>query len=94
VPYEKIRFTPWDKISESARGNFGPIYEAAYQHYVHRKGLEMHFTKQVIEADKVTLVARRGPGPYRPETSTPNAGICWGTLMMYNGDEDPQAVKH
>lgn len=84
-------------ISPSGRGYVSPLYEAAYQHYVFRKGLEMPFTKEVILSPhiKLGIAPHRngGNGPYRPETMTPNGGICWGTLTMFKGDEDPQAVK-
>lgn len=35
-------------ISALARGEFRPIYEKVYQHYVHRRSLDMPFTRQVI----------------------------------------------
>jgi len=37
------------KISPKGRGNFGMIWERAFHHYHHRRGLEMPFTKQVLE---------------------------------------------
>ena len=45
VPYEGK-----GKISTKGRGQFAPIWEAPYQHYVIRRGLEMPFTKQIIES--------------------------------------------
>jgi len=47
----------------------------------------MPYTKQVIFRNNVGVNGRnRGaPGPYRPEGSTPNCGICWGTLTMFQG---------
>ena len=87
---------PWEgagKISEKARGDFAPIWETAYQHYVYRKGLEMPFTKQIIFSNDLHMGGRgkNSPkGPYRPEGSYA-AGICWGTFTMFKGAEDPQA---
>lgn len=94
VPFDPAMPGSKGAISSQGRDKFSPIYEAVYQHYVYRKGLQMPFTKQIIFADEVSLVARRALGPYRPETMTPNAGICWGTLTMFKGAEDPQAAKH
>ncbi len=37
------------KISPVARGAFRPIYEKVYQHYVFGKGLQMPFTRQVLQ---------------------------------------------
>jgi hypothetical protein len=36
-------------ISESGRGNFRPVYEKVYHHYHDRLGLEMKYTKMVID---------------------------------------------
>ena len=93
VPFDPTMPGSKSAISPQGRDIKSPIYEAVYQHYVYRKGLEMTFTKQIIFSDKVSLVNRRAPGPYRPEPSTPNCGICWGTLTMFKGAEDPQAAK-
>lgn len=68
-------------IGEKGRGSFAAIWEAPYQHYVYRKGLEMPYTKQILSS----------PG-HRPE-GTFTVGIDWGTFTMYKGDEDPQAAK-
>ncbi len=43
------KYSDWTKISTISRGNFIPVYEMVYNHYVRRKGLAMPFTKQVIE---------------------------------------------
>ena len=56
----------------------------------------MPFTKQVIFNNSVRVNGRNKdtPGSYRPEGSGLKTGICWGTLTMYKGAEDPQALKH
>jgi len=93
VPFEVIPGVQFTKISPDKRDQFAPIYEAVYQHYVNRKGLEMPYTKQIIFNNAVSLTQRKASGPYRPETSTPNAGICWGTLTMFKGPEKPAPAK-
>ena len=94
VPFDP-QFGQFKTISDQGRGLFTPIYEAAYQHYVYRKGLEMPFTKQVIFNGSVKVNGRNKntPGPYRNEGSSLNTGLCWGTLTMFKGEEDPQALK-
>ena len=84
-------------ISEDYRGMYAFIWEAPYQHYVYRKGMEMPFTRQVVLNNAVkTIGGGRDTGallPYRPEAHTTAFGIGWGTLTMYKGPEDPQAAK-
>jgi hypothetical protein len=58
-------------ISPKERGRFRPIYEKVYQYYVHRKGLEMPFTKQVIEKIR--------PEGWQADHES------WGTLLFYKG---------
>lgn len=43
------KYSDWTVISTKGRGNFIPIYEMVYRHYVSRKGLAMPYTKQVID---------------------------------------------
>jgi alpha-glucosidase len=43
------KYSNWTEISERARGQLRPIYEIVYNHYVHRKGLKMPYTEQVLE---------------------------------------------
>jgi len=94
VPFDPAMPGSMKAISPQGRGKMSPVYEAVYQHYVYRKGLAMPFTKQIIFNDKVTTVTRqRSEGAYRPEAATLNCGICWGTLTMFKGAEDPQAKK-
>lgn len=87
VPYEGNK-----KLGAKGRGTFLALWEAPYQHYVYRKGLEMPHVKRVIEAESVKTPWNRKDtqGPYRPEGSSPVA-IGWGTLTMFKGDEDPQS---
>ena len=92
VPFE-WQGGPWDakKISEKGRGEYVPIWETAYQHYVYRKGLQMPYTKRIINATNVKINGA-GMRPYRPEGGY-SVGISWGTFTMFKGDEDPEAVK-
>jgi len=43
------KYSNWTVISDKGRGNFIPIYEMVYNHYVRRKGLAMPYTEQVIK---------------------------------------------
>jgi hypothetical protein len=43
------KYSNWMKISNISRGRFIPVYEMLYNHYVHRKGLSMPYTAQVID---------------------------------------------
>jgi hypothetical protein len=43
------KYSDWTSISTINRGDFMPVYEMAYHHYVVRRGLSMPFTKKVIE---------------------------------------------
>ncbi|MGN1220476.1 MAG: glycoside hydrolase family 92, partial [Candidatus Cryptobacteroides sp.] len=43
------KYCNWPVISEQARGEFRPVYEMPYNHYVRRKGLSMPNTKEVID---------------------------------------------
>jgi hypothetical protein len=92
VPYAPSPIQKWMVISPADRGLFSPIWEAAYQHYALDKGLPMPYTKQIIEGTAVMDLGRKTPGNYRPEGSSPNTGICWGTLTMYKGPSDTQGT--
>ncbi len=60
----------YETIAEKGRGRFSPIFEKVYHHYHDRRGLEMPFTRQVI--DKI-----------RPEPEIgSNTHVPWGTLMF------------
>ena len=43
------KYSNWTTISSDRRGEFRPIYEEVYNHYVNRMGLSMPYTEQVIE---------------------------------------------
>lgn len=43
------KYCKWTVISPEKRGDFRPVYEMPYNHYVRRKGLSMPYTKEVID---------------------------------------------
>jgi hypothetical protein len=54
VPY--VKYKTWygktvygDAIGNGGRGRFSPIYERAYHHYHDRMGLEMPYTRRVVD---------------------------------------------
>jgi hypothetical protein len=63
------KYSNWTKISDIGRGNFIPIYEMAYNHYVLRKGLSMPYTFKVIEKIRPEGYDRDQP--------------AFGTLLFY-----------
>ena len=72
VPY--VQYITWygkpvfgDTISAEGRGVFAPVYEMVYRHYTGREGLDMPYTKRVL--DKIRN--QRAGKKYLP----------WGTLM-------------
>ena len=82
VPYQPYRSVEgrynYPAISPTGRGRFAPIYERAYHHYHDRRGMEMPFTKQVL--DKT-----------RPEGWQLHH-IPWSTLM-FAGLPEPSIAK-
>ena len=63
VPYEHYldrtgkygfggRYNPYDKISTKSRGSFQPIFEQPWNHYAHRRGLQMPWVEQVIDRQR------------------------------------------
>lgn len=92
VPFAPSPIQKWMAISPADRGLYSPIWEAAYQHYACDKGLPMPYTKQIVEGTSVLDLGRKTPGNYRPEGSSPNTGICWGTLTMYRGPSESQVA--
>ncbi|MFI3282191.1 MAG: alginate lyase family protein [Rikenellaceae bacterium] len=55
VPYKvwqdmtvKSKYSRWQTISQSNRGDWRDIYEMPYNHYVYRMGLEMPYTKELL----------------------------------------------
>ena len=63
-------YTP-EAISATARGQFRPIFEIAYNHYVVQKGLQMPWTLQVMQAT----------GPEAAPAGADNPG--YGSLFFY-----------
>ena len=98
---EDVPFEGEGGINNRMLGTFASIWEAPYQHYVYRKGLEMPYTKQIIFSKSIALLGRKQSpdwggepaGAYRPEGPLAS-GIGWGTFTMFKGWEDPQAVKN
>ena len=43
------KYCNWTKISTEKRGDFRPVFEMPYNHYVRRKGLAMPYTKMVLD---------------------------------------------
>jgi hypothetical protein len=78
---EDVPFTPYTDvtgvykhktISPKGRGEFRAVYEIAWNHYHHRKGLEMPCTRKVIEK-------------LRPEGASFMAdNVGFGTLLFYH----------
>lgn len=83
LPFERTPPDSWTKLGSEKRGRLLPFWEAAYQHYVHRRGLKMPYTAQLLRSRVVTQEYRNAPGPYRPEGAFPLSGICWGTLTHF-----------
>lgn len=61
-------------LSDVDRGNFKPIYRMAYNEFHNRLGMDMPFTKQVIQ-EKL---------PYERTHQTITDAVGWGTLFFYN----------
>lgn len=79
VPYKVWKdvtgkYSNWPVISEKGRGVIRPVFEAPFNHYVHRRGLEMPYTAELLEK-------------FRPEGFYPE-GEC-GSLLFYEGDSLP-----
>ena len=43
------KYCNWQTISEDKRGQFRPVFEMPYNHYVNRKGLSMPNTADVLK---------------------------------------------
>jgi hypothetical protein len=43
------KYSGWTAISSISRGNFRPVFEIAYNHYVRRKNFSMPYTARVLE---------------------------------------------
>ncbi len=46
---EKRKYCYWEVISQMNRGDWRDIYDMPYNHYVNRLGLEMPYTKEVLD---------------------------------------------
>jgi hypothetical protein len=72
TPYKSILGPSYfPTIAPQSRGRFSSIYEKIYHHYHDLKGLDMPFTKQVIDKQ-------------RPELDITDSHTPWGTLMFAN----------
>jgi len=72
------KYSDWTVISPKSRGNFIPVYEMVYNHYVRLKGLSMPYTAQVLERLRPEGYDRDQPG--------------FGTLLYYGtGQPSPSA---
>ena len=56
------KYNNWSRISEVNRGRFMPVFEIAYNHFVVRKGLEMPYTRRVLERIRPEGYDRDQPG--------------------------------
>lgn len=87
------QYSNWTVISTADRGNFRPVFEIAYNHYVTRKGLKMPYTQQVIsrispegEAQWCdhpgygTLLFRSESGMPPSEGAVDSKGIDWNVV--------------
>lgn len=52
------KYSNWPEISSDRRGEFRPIYEEVYNHYVNRKGLSMPYSKQVIDKARANATTK------------------------------------
>lgn len=52
-------YNDWTVISDKARGQFRPVWELPYHHYVCRQGLTMPFTEKVLQTTRP-----EGPAPW------------------------------
>ena len=87
IPYQPGPVPSWKVPSAEMCGLFSGIYEAAYQHYVCRKGLKMPYTAELFSRKDIKHVGAKTAGEHRPEGGSLNSGICWGTLTMFRGNE-------
>jgi len=63
------KYCDWTVISTKSRGHFIPVYEMVYNHFVRMEGLEMPYTRQVLEKLRPEGYDRDQPG--------------FGTLLYY-----------
>ncbi len=97
VPYKvwqdvtvKRKYCNWKVISQDNRGDWRDIYDLPYNHYVYRMGLEMPYTKEVLDA--ITPMKYNNPTnrtteatKYRPEKAIrQDDHFGFGSLMFLN----------
>lgn len=46
------KYSGWLVVSEEGRGLIRPVFEAPFNHYVHRKGLEMPYTEELLRKSR------------------------------------------
>ena len=56
------KYNNWQVISPQARGRYMPVFEIAYNHYVNRQGMQMPYTKQVLDKIRPEGYDRDQPG--------------------------------
>lgn len=69
------KYSNWTTLGEEGMGRFRALFEIAYNHYVERKGLEMPYTKIVLD-----MIRPEGPG-----FTCDNPGF--GSLLFYLGKD-------
>ena len=74
------KYSNWTTISDKGKGRFRSVFEIAYNHYVVRKGLEMPYSKIVLDS-----IRSEGPG-----FTCDNTGF--GSLLYYLGTPSRQLV--
>ena len=74
------KYNNWKVISLQTRGRFRPVYEMTYNHYVNRRGLDMPYTRKVL--DKIR------PEGYFYEH------FGFGTFLFHDKPMGPQSVGH
>lgn len=47
---------PWEVISAKSRGQWRPVYEIAYAHYVQRQGKKMPWTQLQIQQNPIETI--------------------------------------
>ncbi len=86
----KRKYCYWEVISQINRGDWRDIYDMPYNHYVNRMGLEMPYTKEVL--DNVTPMKYTNPNnrtteatKYRPEKAIrQDDHMGFGSLLFMN----------
>lgn len=69
------KYSRWTTLGEDGMGKFRSVFEIGYNHYIYRKGLEMPFTRMVLDR-----IRPEGAG-----FTCDNPGF--GSLLFYLGEE-------